>query len=105
MSLEELWQLFPIYLTEHQSCWKEWYKEEEYLLHSILPADQIARISHIGSTAVEIEHPAIAKEYEKLKLDLWKQYEHNRDGYTQAKTEFISSYTDLAKQKYEDRYH
>ena len=25
MTLEELWQLFPIYLTEHQSCWQEWY--------------------------------------------------------------------------------
>lgn len=25
MSVEELWQLFPIYLTEHQECWGEWY--------------------------------------------------------------------------------
>ena len=32
MSLEELWQLFPIFLTEHQDCWKEWYFEEENLL-------------------------------------------------------------------------
>ena len=31
MSLEELWQLFPIILTEHQECWKEWYLEG-YLL-------------------------------------------------------------------------
>lgn len=23
MSLEELWQLFPIFLTEHQACWKD----------------------------------------------------------------------------------
>ena len=29
MSLEELWQLFPIILTEHQEYWKEWYLEEE----------------------------------------------------------------------------
>ena len=27
MSLEELWQLFPIVLTKHQSCWKDWYEE------------------------------------------------------------------------------
>ena len=27
----------------------------------------------------------LAKEYEKLKLSLWKQYEHNRDAYTNAK--------------------
>ena len=28
MSLEELWKLFPIYLTEHQPYWKEWYTDE-----------------------------------------------------------------------------
>ena len=36
-----------------------------------------------------IEYPKIAKEYEELKLRLWKEYEHNRDGYTNAKTEFV----------------
>ena len=48
MTLEELWQLFPIVLTEHQPQWKEWYREEEALLLSKLQG--IARISHIGST-------------------------------------------------------
>lgn len=42
-------------------------------------------------------HPGIAREYEKLKLGLWKQYEHNRDGYTDAKTEFVKKYTAKAK--------
>ena len=37
MSLEELWQLFPIILTKHQDHWKEWYFEEENLLKNILP--------------------------------------------------------------------
>lgn len=32
MTLEELWQLFPIVLTEHQACWEDWYAEEERLL-------------------------------------------------------------------------
>ena len=32
MSLEELWQLFPIILTEHQDAWAAWYREEEYEL-------------------------------------------------------------------------
>ena len=50
MSLEELWQLFPIILTEHQDYWKEWYFEEENLLKNILP--QVKKISHIGSTAI-----------------------------------------------------
>ena len=43
-------------------------------------------------------HPEIAKEYEALKLELWKKFEHNRDGYTAAKTEFVAKYTALAKQ-------
>ena len=49
-TLEELWKLFPIYLTEHQSCWQEWYSEEEGLLKNALPS--VKRISHIGSTAL-----------------------------------------------------
>ncbi len=179
MSLEELWQLFPIFLTEHQDCWKEWYFEEESLLKNAL--SQIERISHIGSTAVSsiwakpiidilvevpkgsdlvdykdsivnsgyicmsqsedgisfnkgyteggfadrvfhlhlrhcgdndelyfrdylIEHPDVAREYEELKLRLWKEYEHNRDGYTKAKTELVKRYTEKARILYGNRY-
>lgn len=181
MSLEELWELFPIYLTEHQTYWKGWYKEEENMLQKILPKKQIIRISHVGSTAIdkiwakpiidillEISsecdmarikeillqngyicmsdkgnqksfnkgyteqgfaekvfhlhlryagdnnelyfrdymngHSDIAKEYERIKLGLWKEYEHNRDAYTDAKTEFILKYTEKARQEYGNRY-
>jgi len=179
MTLEELWKLFPIYLTEHQPCWKEWYYEEECLLKNAISS--IERISHIGSTAIPsiwakpivdilvevpkennltdykdlivkngyicmsqsenrlsfnkgytengfaervfhlhlrytgdnnelyfrdylIEHSDVAKEYEKLKLGLWKEYEHNRDGYTNAKTEFVQKHTEKAKRIYGNRY-
>ena len=51
-----------------------------------------------------IEFPDIAKEYEKLKLSLWKEYEHNRDAYTNAKTEFVRKYTEKAKAFYGNRY-
>ena len=179
MTLEELWQLFPIILTAHQDCWKEWYLEEEALLKETLP--QVEKISHIGSTAISFiwakpiidilvevpkgsnlfdykdlmvdngyicmsesenglsfnkgytedgfaervfhlhlryigdnrelyfrdylnDFPDIAKEYEKLKLSLWKKYEHNRDAYTNAKTEFVNKYTEQAKRVYGDRY-
>lgn len=44
------------------------------------------------------DHIEIAKEYEQLKLTLWKDYEHNRDGYTEAKTEFVKKYTGRARQ-------
>ena len=181
MSLEELWQLFPIFLREHQDEWKEWYEEERLLLLSFLPEHQIVRLSHIGSTSVKTiwakpivdilleipketdmaamrdlllqngyllmsesqermsfnkgytpsgfaervfhlhlryegdhdelyfrdylqEHPAVAKDYEKLKLSLWKQYEYNRDAYTEAKTDFIKKYTKEAKKLYGRRY-
>jgi GrpB-like predicted nucleotidyltransferase (UPF0157 family) len=50
------------------------------------------------------ENPVTAKEYEKLKLCLWKRYEHDRDGYTEAKTAFVLAYTKKAKEKYGNRY-
>ena len=27
MTLEELWNLFPVYLTEHSDKWESWYNE------------------------------------------------------------------------------
>ena len=51
LSLDELWQLFPIPLTAHQDYWTDWYKEEAELLKERLPC--IERISHIGSTAIK----------------------------------------------------
>lgn len=179
MSLEELWDLFPIYLTEHQDSWSKWYEEEVNYVKSILPVKYDLRINHIGSTAIHgiwakpiidilieapdivtlktvkeqmiasgyicmsdngdrvslnkgytekgfaekvyhihlhlmndndqlyfryylNEHPEIAKEYEKLKMSLWKKHEHNRDAYTKEKTEFVAHYTKLAKKSYMD---
>lgn len=179
MSLEELWQLFPIFLTKHQDDWKEWYLEEETLLKQILP--QVDRISHIGSTAIStiwakpiidilvevpkesdllyhkgfitengyicmsqsenrisfnkgytedgfaervfhlhlryfgdndelyfrdylMEHPDVANEYSRLKLKLWSEYEHDRDGYTSAKEMFVKKYTEQAKIIYKEKY-
>ena len=172
MTLAELWELFPIVLTEHKPYWAEWYGEEVDFLKKIFPS---AKYHHVGSTAIngiwakpiidilivvkshenlraaantlrdngyiimsessdrislnkgytedgfaervfhlhirldgdtdEIyfrdylnAHPDVAKEYEKLKLELWKKYEHDRDGYTAAKTEFVKKYTAIAKQ-------
>lgn len=50
MTLEEIWQLFPIILTEHNACWADFYREEVAALKSILPSE--AEYHHIGSTAV-----------------------------------------------------
>jgi GrpB-like predicted nucleotidyltransferase (UPF0157 family) len=181
MTLEELWDLFPIFLVKHDEKWSGYYKEIETSLQKILSDYPVDRISHIGSTAIkgiwakdivdvmiEIpenvdmkalawvmeqsgfiemsteekrislnkgytkegfadkvfhihlrytgdndelyfrdylnEHPQIAKEYESLKLVLWKKYEHNRDAYTDAKTDFIRRWTAEARKKYGNRY-
>ena len=184
MTLEELWELFPIFLVAHDDRWKDCYNEIEKTLTGLLSDQPVVRINHIGSTAiqgiwaknivdvmVEIpqsvdmkdmaqvleqngftimsseanrislnsgytengfadkvyhihlryagdnaelyfrdylnEHPDVAKEYETLKLQLWKQYEHNRDAYTNAKTDFISIWTametDTDKREYVSR--
>ena len=52
MTLEELWELFPIYLTEHNDKWNTWYYEEYQRLCIFLSGIKV-RISHIGSTAIE----------------------------------------------------
>lgn len=173
MTLEELWELFPIILSEHRDIWNFWYDEEKKRITGFLKMDNVI-INHIGSTAVkgiwakpivdillEIpetadmesikgiltdngyicmsesnnrksfnrgytnegfaervfhlhlryagdndelyfrdymnDNPDVAKAYENLKLSLWKKYEHNRDGYTEAKSEFIKKYTEKAK--------
>ena len=44
-----------------------------------------------------IDHKEVAKEYEKLKVKLWKEFEHDRDGYTEAKSNFILSNTEKAE--------
>ena len=181
MTLEELWQLFPIFLVEHRAEWADRYQEESRSLLNQLPEGLVKRISHVGSTAIPgiwaknivdillevaskedlavlveilkekgwrvmfqdadqcslnkgytedgfadrvfhlhlrlvgdhdelyfrdylLDHPEIAKDYEQLKLGLWKQFEHDRKSYTDAKTDFIQRYTQLAKQDYEGRY-
>lgn len=181
MSLEELWELFPIFLVAPNDKWTLFYDDAEARLRQILANCQVERISHIGSTAVPgiwakdivdvlieisadsdleavarivenngyiqmsaeahrisfncgytkdgfadrvfhvhlryagdndelyfrdylLEHPQAAKEYEALKLNLWKQFEHNRDAYTDAKTDFIQKWTKIAKTEYAGRY-
>lgn len=51
MTLEELWQLFPIELAPHRPEWAAWAREEIDSLRQLLRGDA-ARIHHIGSTAV-----------------------------------------------------
>lgn len=51
-----------------------------------------------------LAHKNVAEEYGKLKLSLLEKYEHDRDGYTDAKSEFILRITEQAKKDYGNRY-
>lgn len=182
MTNEELWQLFPIIISEYKEYWPENYAAEKEILVSLIGADDLVRINHIGSTAVKglyakptidvlseintgtnieeliktfeaagyicllrsenpppglmflkgytsngfkdqvyhihvrypgdwdeiyfrdylTEHPETAKEYGLLKLKLRDQFEHDRDEYTSAKTEFIRKVTKTAKTEFKN---
>ena len=45
-----------------------------------------------------ITHPKIAAEYAELKRNLFKEYEHDRDGYTAAKGKFVRQITKKARE-------
>ena len=52
MTLEELWDLFPIFLVPYDSKWNEYYNEMEISIERLLSDYPVDRISHIGSTAI-----------------------------------------------------
>lgn len=47
-----------------------------------------------------IERPELARKYEGLKKVLAEEHKHNRDEYTEGKTEFVKQVTKEAKEKY-----
>ena len=183
MSLEELWELFPIILKNYNPEYKNWYETESQNILNSIDTRDIIRINHIGSTAVKgliskptvdilleidgcciiaqliedlktagwilmmhenspvkwefckgytsegfadkvfhlhvryignwdelyfrdflIKYPDIADKYGELKLILQKDFEHNRDSYTAAKTDFIMKYSQAAKQEFQNKY-
>ena len=52
LSLPELWEKFPVILSEYRDEWPAYYELEKDVLAYFLGSDSIFRISHIGSTAV-----------------------------------------------------
>lgn len=52
MSLEELWQLFPVFLVPHRPEWKLWFEEEKAALLDLLADVSPSQVHHIGSTAI-----------------------------------------------------
>ena len=72
MTLEELWELFPIILKEHRAEYADWYEEEQQNLTKLLAEFEIQRINHIGSTSVE---GLIAKPIVDILLELPESYD------------------------------
>ena len=168
-------RIYPIILSEYNPAWPEWFAEEKVKLERLIGTENIARISHFGSTSVPglaakptvdilleiqetadidklitslpqpeyiclnppdmptppphlvflkgytptgfaekiyhihvrypdewdelhfrdylIANPVTAAEYAELKRKLFKEFEFNRDGYTDAKSVFIKEIT------------
>ena len=73
---------------------------KEYLSLRILEI-----IKNEGGSGLGIKDCTLTrKDYEALKIRLWKQFEHDRDAYTDAKADFISKWTAEAREEYGDRY-
>lgn len=49
-------------------------------------------------------HKDVSKDYSNLKMSLISKYGHDRDAYTEAKTEFVNKYTKIAKTIFNNRY-
>ncbi len=52
LTLDELWELFPIKVKPHNSDYKVWYEEESKRIMKTL-TNKVFRINHIGSTAIK----------------------------------------------------
>lgn len=176
---QRLARIYPVILSEYNPAWPGWFAEEKANLERLIGVEDIARISHFGSTSVPgllakptvdilleireytqadyliaalsspeyiclnppdmptppphlmflkgylpdgfaekvyhihvrylgdpdefyfrdylIAHPDVAAEYAALKRRLFQDYEHDRNGYTEAKTDFIREVTEKAK--------
>jgi GrpB-like predicted nucleotidyltransferase (UPF0157 family) len=182
MTLEELWQLFPIQLRGYDERYPGWYAQQAARLRGLF-AGSVFRLNHIGSTAVPgllskpivdllleaaadlsgdavvgalagdgwllmarsaepfrvdlnrgytpqgfaekvfhlhvvrpgdhdelyfrdylLRHPEVADEYARLKRGLLGRFEHDRDGYTAAKTQFVTRTVERARQEFPGRY-
>ena len=90
----------PVKLSFNKGYTPEGFADRVYHLH----VRYFGNWSELYFRDFLIAHPDVAGKYERLKLKLWKQYEHDRDGYTEAKTDFVRRYSDMAKVEFNNRY-
>ena len=80
MKDKERAKLYPVILREYNPAWPEWFADEKSNLEQLIGLENIARISHHGSTSV----PGLAAK-------------PTIDGYTKSKTDFIHAVIKKAK--------
>lgn len=74
------------------------FSDKVFHLHLRLPGDN----DEIMFRNYLISHEDTAREYEKIKISLLEKYRYDRDGYTEAKTDFVRRVTQIAKESYGD---
>lgn len=52
MTLEEFWELFPVFLVPHKDAWSKRFDRERRYIKNHIPKKYMSKIVHIGSTAV-----------------------------------------------------
>lgn len=67
MTLEELWELFPVFLVQPRDKWITDFNEMETFLRQVLSGYPVKRINHIGSTAI---HEICAKDIVDILIEL-----------------------------------
>ena len=72
---------------------KDGYKEQAFHIHVRYPGDW----DELYFRDYLIQHPEIAAEYAELKKELAKKYKNDREGYTDAKTDFVKKISEIAK--------
>ena len=94
------YQRSPMKISFNKGYTPEGFAKKVYHLHVRRPGDW----DELYFRDYLQEHPDAAAEYAKLKQNLLNNFEHDRDGYTAAKTPFVCLYTEKARKAYNGRY-
>ena len=87
----------PPHLTFIKGYLSDGFAERVYHIHVVYPGDH----DELRFRDYLIAHPETAAEYAELKRGLFQEYEHDRDGYTEAKGEFVRKIVQKAKEERE----
>lgn len=90
----------PLKLVFNQGYTKQGFAEKVFHLH----VRRLDDWDELYFRDYLLAHPEVARDYAALKQNLAEKFTHNRDAYTEAKTEFIAGMTTLARAEFGPRY-